>query len=116
MAKPRERTDGDTLVVTKQKPRTQKPKLWRVVLHNDDFTTMEFVIEVLTTVFHKDVAEAYDLMMQVHRAGACVAGVYTREVAETKVDTVEQMAKASEFPFLATMEPDGGAPERRDGA
>lgn len=116
MAKPRERSDGDTQVVTKKKSRTQQPRLYRVVLHNDDFTTMEFVIEMLTTIFHKGPTVAYDLMMQVHQAGACIAGVYTREVAETKVGQVEQRARASEFPFLATMEPDGGAPERCDGA
>lgn len=114
MPRPKERHDEGTQVATRKKARTARPRLYKVILHNDDFTTMEFVIEVLTTVFAKPVEEAERLMLQVHHAGACVAGVYTREVAETKVDTVERMARAAEFPFLATMEPEGGAPERRD--
>src|SRR5215470_35423 len=96
-AKPREQ--GDTAVVTEKKPKTQKPKLWKVILHNDDFTTMEFVIHVLEAVFNKTPAEATDLMLQVHHRGMCVAGVYTYEVAETKVAQVEQMARQADFPF-----------------
>ena len=102
--KPRER--GDTAVVTEKKSKTQKPRLWKVLLHNDDFTTMEFVIHVLEVVFNKEPNEAHLLMLQVHTRGMCVAGVYTYEIAETKVSTVEQMAKAAEFPFLCTMEPE----------
>jgi ATP-dependent Clp protease adaptor protein ClpS len=97
---------GDTAVVVEKKSRTQKPKLWRVILHNDDFTTMEFVIHVLETVFSRTPAESHELMLQVHRRGMCVAGVYTYEIAETKMGTVEQMARAAEFPFLCTMEPE----------
>jgi ATP-dependent Clp protease adaptor protein ClpS len=100
--KPRE--GGDTAVATEKKTRTDRPRLWRVLLHNDDFTTMEFVVKVLMEVFNKTAAEATDLMLQVHRRGACVAGVYTHEVAETKVAAVEQMAREAEFPFLCTME------------
>jgi ATP-dependent Clp protease adaptor protein ClpS len=100
--KPRE--GGDTAVVTEKKTRTDRPRLWRVLLHNDDFTTMEFVIQVLTEVFNKSPPEATDLMLQVHHRGACVAGVYTHEVAETKVAAVEQLARQAEFPFLCTME------------
>ena len=102
--KPRE--DGDVAVVTEKKTRTRKPRLYKVILHNDDFTTMEFVIQVLTTVFQKTPAEAHELMLQVHHGGFCVAGVYTHELAETKVATVEQMARSAEFPFLCTMEPE----------
>jgi len=102
--KPREQ--GDTAVVTEKKPKTAKPRLYKVILHNDDFTTMEFVIRVLVEVFNKDELEATELMLQVHTRGACLAGVYTFEIAETKVATVEQMAKAAEFPFLCTMEPE----------
>lgn len=99
------RDGGDVQVVTEKKTRLQKPPLWRVLLHNDDFTTMDFVILVLTTVFHKEKAEAHRLMLEVHHHGVCLAGVYTHEVAEMKVLTVEQMAQAAEFPFLCTMEP-----------
>jgi ATP-dependent Clp protease adaptor protein ClpS len=103
--KPRE--GGDTAVATEKKTRAARPRLWRVLLHNDDFTTMEFVVKVLTEVFKKTPAEATDLMLQVHHRGACVAGVYTHEVAETKVAAVEALARQAEFPFLCTMEREG---------
>ncbi|HWE22548.1 MAG TPA: ATP-dependent Clp protease adaptor ClpS [Myxococcales bacterium] len=106
MAKRKPREGSDTAVVTEKKTRTSRPGLWRVILHNDDFTTMEFVVAVLIEVFNKAPAEANDLMLQVHERGACVAGVYTHEVAETKVATVEQMARSAECPFLCTMERD----------
>jgi ATP-dependent Clp protease adaptor protein ClpS len=102
--KPREQ--GDTSVVTEKKSKTAKPRLFKVILHNDDFTTMEFVIHVLEVVFNKPPAEAGELMLQVHHNGFCVGGVYTYEIAETKVAMVEQMARAAEFPFLCTMEPE----------
>ena len=105
--KPGRRGDGgDTAVVTEKKSKTQKPKLWKVLLHNDDFTTMEFVLHVLEIVFNRPPAEAHELMLQVHHRGMCVAGVYTYEIAETKMNTVEQKARAAEFPFLSTMEPE----------
>src|SRR4051812_49212440 len=106
MPKGKPREQGDTAVVTEKKTRTQKPKLWKVLLHNDDYTTMEFVIHVLEVVFNRQAAEAHELMLQVHTRGMCVAGVYTYEIAETKVATVEQMARAAEYPFLCTMEPE----------
>jgi len=102
------RGDDDTVVVVEKKSKTsrKKPRLWKVILHNDDYTTMDFVLEVLASVFHHEQAAAFDLMMQVHERGACIAGVYTREVAETKVETVDRLARAAEYPFLATMEPE----------
>ena len=106
MPKKKPQEEGDTQTITQERVRTEKPRLWKVILHNDDFTTMEFVIEVLTTVFLKTQTEATELMLQVHTRGACLAGVYTFEIAETKVHTVEQMAQAAEFPFLCTMEPE----------
>jgi ATP-dependent Clp protease adaptor protein ClpS len=106
MPKKKPQEQGDTAVATQKKAKTQKPKLWKVILHNDDYTTMEFVIHVLQAVFNKETAEANELMLQVHHNGFCVAGVYTHEIAETKVSTVEQMAKAAEYPFLCTMEPE----------
>jgi ATP-dependent Clp protease adaptor protein ClpS len=104
VAKGKPREDGGTAVQTEKKTRTEKPRRWRVILHNDDFTTMEFVVQVLVTVFNKTPAQATELMLQVHHRGACVAGVYTHEVAETKVASVERLAREAEFPFLATME------------
>ena len=102
--------DRDTAVLEREKVRTQRPRMWKVILHNDDFTTQDFVVEVLETVFNKQSAEAVDLMLEIHFRGACIAGVYTREVAETKVETVEKLAQAHEYPFLATMEPEGQSP------
>jgi ATP-dependent Clp protease adaptor protein ClpS len=84
--------------------RKQEPTLYRVILLNDDYTTMEFVMRVLETVFHKSPAEAYRIMMHVHLNGSGIAGVYPWEVAETKVETVTSMARHAEFPLRATIE------------
>jgi ATP-dependent Clp protease adaptor protein ClpS len=115
MPRPKRGDGGDLSVVVEKKSKTsrKKPRQWKVILHNDDYTTMEFVIAVLVQVFHHQPPAAEQLTMEVHERGACVAGVYTREVAETKVDTVERLARAAEFPFLATMEPE--EPEDADG-
>jgi ATP-dependent Clp protease adaptor protein ClpS len=80
--------------------------MWRVLLHNDDYTTQDFVVWVLETVFHKPQAEAFEIMMSVHRSGMGVAGIYTRDVAETKLRTTRTLAEQHEFPLLVTMEPE----------
>lgn len=80
--------------------------MWRVLLHNDDYTTQEFVVWVLETVFRKPRGEAFAIMMSVHRSGMGIAGVYTYDVAETKLKTTKQMAEEQEFPLLVTMEPE----------
>ena len=82
----------------------QDPKLYKVVLLNDDYTTMEFVVHVLETVFQKSPAEAYQIMMLVYVIGRGIAGVYPWEVAETKVETVTSMARHAEFPLRAQIE------------
>jgi ATP-dependent Clp protease adaptor protein ClpS len=84
--------------------RKQEPTLYKVVLLNDDYTTMEFVVNVLETVFQKPPAEAYRIMMQVHVNGSGIAGVYPWEVAETKVETLTSMARQAEFPLRAAIE------------
>jgi ATP-dependent Clp protease adaptor protein ClpS len=94
--------DEDVLVERKEK--LQKPPLYKVLLHNDDFTTMEFVVFILVQVFHKSEDEAIRIMLAVHHQGVGVAGVYTYEVAETKVNQVLNLAKAHEYPLLCTME------------
>src|SRR6059058_3248607 len=104
MPKRRPKEEGETQTATEEQVRTEKPRLYKVILHNDDFTTMEFVIRVLVEVFMKDELEATELMLQVHTRGACLAGVYTFEIAETKVHRVKEMAEAAEFPFLCTTE------------
>lgn len=84
--------------------KTLTPKLYRVVLLNDDYTTMEFVVNVLESVFQKGPAEAFRLMMQVHAEGRAVCGAYTYEVAETKVGAVRELAREAGFPLQADIE------------
>lgn len=90
---------------TKTKERVVEPPMFKVILLNDHYTTMEFVVEVLVNVFHKGVAEATDIMLSVHKAGSGVAGVYTREIAETKVSTVTHRARKNGFPLQCVLEP-----------
>ena len=86
--------------------KVQPPTMWRVLLHNDDYTTQEFVVWVLETVFHRTPAEAFAIMMRVHQSGLGIAGIYTRDVAETKVNATKRLAEQHEFPLLVTMEPE----------
>ena len=86
--------------------RVETPRLWRVLLHNDDFTTQEFVVWVLETVFQKDAAEAHAIMLHVHHSGVGLAGLYTRDVAETKQRATQRLAEQQEFPLLVTVEPE----------
>jgi len=87
-----------------QKIRLQEPKLYRVILHNDHYTTMDFVVKVIGTVFHKPAAEATKIMLDVHKKGRGVVGVYTYDIAATKVSQVHEMARQSEFPLRASCE------------
>jgi ATP-dependent Clp protease adaptor protein ClpS len=84
--------------------RTKEPPLYRVLLHNDDYTTMEFVIEILMVVFNKSVEESTRIMLNVHRRGIGICGTYVYEVAETKVETVERLARSNGFPLKCSME------------
>ena len=90
----------------KVKPKLDRPKLHRVLLHNDDYTTREFVVAVLQHVFHKSESDAQTIMFHAHTTGYAVAGVYTREIAETKVDETMKLATEANFPLLCTHEPD----------
>jgi len=94
---------GDT-IVEKREHKIQTPKLYRVMLLNDDYTTMDFVVEVLEQVFQKGPAEAFRLMMQVHAQGSAICGVYTYEIAETKVDIIRDLAKTEGVPLQAKIE------------
>ena len=94
------------LAETRIDERLQHPRMWRVLLHNDDYTTQEFVVWVLETVFQKPRAEAFSIMMNVHRSGLGLAGVFTHDVAQTKVKKTQQLAEEHEFPLLVTMEPE----------
>ena len=82
----------------------EEPPLYKVLLLNDDYTTMEFVVEVLIYVFHKSVEEATQIMLNVHQKGAGVCGYYPLEIAETKVDTVDALAREKGFPLKCTLE------------
>jgi len=81
-----------------------EPIQYKVLLHNDDYTTMEFVIEILMGIFHKSLVEAEQIMFNIHRVGKAVCGTYTYDIAQTKVYQVKQLAKKSGFPLLATLE------------
>jgi ATP-dependent Clp protease adaptor protein ClpS len=99
------RQTGDQ-VLERTKQETKKPELYKVLLLNDDYTTMDFVIEILETVFHKQPAEAFRIMMMVHTQGKGLCGVYPFEVAETKVASVVDRAREHGFPLRAAMEPE----------
>ena len=93
-------------VATLPKPRVKEPPLYEILLLNDDYTTMDFVVEILETVFNKAPAEAYRIMMAVHHQGQGLCGVYPFDVAETKVATVVDLARDNGFPLRAAMEPE----------
>lgn len=95
-----------TGLLTKPKPRTKKPSMYKVLMLNDDYTPMEFVVALLEQVFHKPPVEATALMLQIHRSGSGVAGVYALEVAETKVATVHRMAEERGYPLRSGLEPE----------
>ena len=95
---------GDAAVKERTRVEKKEPPMFKVVLLNDDYTTMEFVVRVLEGVFQKSPAEAYRIMMHVHQNGRGIAGVYPWEVAETKVGTVTSMAREAEYPLRAAIE------------
>lgn len=82
----------------------REPKMYRVLLHNDDYTTMDFVIEVLVSVFHKPAAEATRIMLDVHKKGIGVCGVYTYDIAQSRVAQVHRLARKSEFPLKCSID------------
>lgn len=98
-----QRQTGDA-VKERVAPKKADPTLYKVLLMNDDYSTMEFVVHVLESVFQKSPAEAYRVMMQVHTQGSGMAGIYPWEVAETKVETVTGMAKDAGYPLRAVIE------------
>lgn len=102
-----EPTYNDDLAVAEAKPKLKRPPLYRVLLLNDDYTTMDFVIWVLKSIFNHSEEKATEIMLHVHQKGAGICGIYTREVAESKVDQVLLYAKENKHPLQCTMEPDG---------
>ena len=98
----RAETGGE--VLEKPEIKTAKPRLFNVILHNDDYTTMEFVVHVLETIFQKPSPDAFRIMMQVHLQGRGVCGAYQYEIAETKADAVHELARDKGYPLRATVE------------
>ncbi|MBW1635885.1 MAG: ATP-dependent Clp protease adapter ClpS [Deltaproteobacteria bacterium] len=99
-----EKNNSQGSVATEDHVETKEPRLYKVLLHNDDYTSMEFVISILVTVFHKSTHDATQIMLNVHNEGVGIAGVYTREISETKISTVHQLAQKNEFPLRCSME------------
>jgi ATP-dependent Clp protease adaptor protein ClpS len=104
MAERREQGDVKVIERTQTQEKLVRPRRWKVLLHNDDYTTMEFVVWVLQAVFHHDETTATQIMLHVHRTGIGVAGVYSRDVAETRVAQVDALAREHEFPLRCSME------------
>ena len=98
--------DEKQLLAIKATPALQEPKKYRVILLNDDYTPMEFVVEVLKHFFHLNEALAVEVMLQVHTQGRGVCGLFTRDIAETKVFQVNDYARTNQHPLLCRMEPD----------
>ena len=96
--------EHDSEVLTESETKLEKPKLFKVILHNDDFTTMEFVVFILQHVFMRSDADAFTIMLKVHNEGIGVAGVYPFEVANMKSEKAMNLARASEYPLLCTVE------------
>ncbi|MCI5224251.1 MAG: ATP-dependent Clp protease adapter ClpS [Candidatus Electrothrix sp. AR4] len=101
---PKANSENKEEVLTKDKKTPQEPPLYKVLLHNDDYTTMEFVVMVLETIFDKDTSEATTIMLNVHHQGLGIAGVYPREIGETKVSEVHQTARKNQFPLKCSLE------------
>lgn len=101
-AAPREHEE--TSIATIPRPKLGEPSFYKVILLNDDYTPMDFVVAILTTIFHRNAAEAQRIMLQVHQLGAGVAGVYTLEVAETKIQQVHDFSRQNKYPLRCTIE------------
>jgi ATP-dependent Clp protease adaptor protein ClpS len=96
--------DAGGAVLAESETKLEKPKLFKVLLHNDDFTTMDFVVFALEYVFNKAEAEAITIMLKVHNEGVGVAGIYPYEIASMKAEKTMNLARAREFPLLCTVE------------
>ena len=104
--KKHEQHDGGVVLQDRPEEKTKKPRMYKVMIHNDDYTTMEFVIWVLEKVFHHSSASATRIMLSVHSAGVGVAGIYTRDVSETRMEQVVKLAREQGHPLQCSMEPE----------
>ena len=105
---PKRETQDAPGVATESRPeqKLKRPRRFKVLLHNDDYTTMEFVVWILMTVFHHDETTATEIMLHVHRNGMGVAGVYQHEIAEARAEKVESLAREHEYPLRCSVEAD----------
>jgi ATP-dependent Clp protease adaptor protein ClpS len=108
MADPKKKTGDDSGVILKERSeeKAKRPRKWKVIIVNDDYTPMQFVVDLLREVFRKSEAEATRVMMQIHTQGSAVCGVYTHEIAETKVAVVTMRATQAEYPLMAVLDPE----------
>lgn len=104
--KPETRQDQGVTVMDRKDQKTERPRKYRVILHNDDFTPMNFVAQLISQLFRKSESEAMRLTLEIHTKGAACCGVYTHEIAETKVAQVHLAARQNEHPLMASMEPE----------
>ncbi len=98
------RTDIEEGVKTKSRDETDEPSMYKVLLNNDDYTTMEFVVAILENVFNKSNSDATQIMLNVHHEGAGIAGIFTKEIGETKISIVCELAKKNNFPLRCSLE------------
>ena len=96
----------ETQIIEKQKERLKHPDMYRVIMHNDDYTTMEFVVEILTRVFQKSRQDAMDTMLKIHKGGKATVGVYTYDIATSKVKRVHDLSAEFDFPLRCSVVPD----------
>jgi len=100
----KDKTTSQEDILTREREKLQEPHLYKVLLHNDDYTSMDFVVMILETIFHKTTDEATRIMLNVHHQGQGIAGVYTREIGETKVASVHRMARKNQYPLKCSLE------------
>ncbi|MBW2734741.1 MAG: ATP-dependent Clp protease adapter ClpS [Deltaproteobacteria bacterium] len=103
--------DLDGELAVEERKKTKRPRMYQVVLHNDDYTTMEFVVYILMEIFNKTNTEATQVMLHVHTKGKGICGLYTREIAETKVQQVMEAAQEFGHPLRCTMDPEDDLPD-----
>ncbi len=96
--------DNEGVVSSEKKQQSRRPFMYKVLLHNDDYTTMDFVVMILEKIFHKSITEASQIMLNIHEQGRGVAGVYPRDVAETKMILVFDLARQNEYPLKCSLE------------
>lgn len=106
MPRPTPSPRAGTATKTRSKSKLMPPSMWKVILHNDDYTTQEFVVWILETVFRKPESEAVRVMLDVHKRGKGVAGIYPFDIADTKAAQVKAAAEQQEYPLLCTLEPE----------